>query len=177
MYVDFEDELTGIDETGSNITTGYNFTNYKKKLAQYLNDHLDHLVIHKIRHNEKLTEFEKAELENILFNELGNNQEYRESYGDKTVMETVRSIVGLDKETADNIFNKYINDNRLNMKQIEFVKRLKEYVIVNGTIEMEALMEQPFTMIGSVAEVFEDNITVFRNIKQDLDEINEDLVE
>ena len=59
------------------------------------------------------------------------------------------------------------------MKQIEFVKRLKEYIIVNGTIEMEALMEQPFTMIGSVAEVFEDKIYVFRSIKQELDEINE----
>ena len=58
------------------------------------------------------------------------------------------------------------------MKQIEFVKRIKEYVVVNGTLEMQALTEQPFTMIGSVAEVFEDNITIFRTIKQEIEEIN-----
>ena len=173
LYVDFEDELENIDETDNHISTGYNFTNYKKKLAQYLNDHLDNIIIHKIRHNQKLTEFEKNDLERILFEELGNTQEYRDSYGERNIIETVRNIVGLDKETADSIFNKYINDNQLNMKQIEFVKRLKEYIIVNGTIEMEALMEQPFTMIGSVAEVFEDKIYVFRSIKQELDEINE----
>ena len=172
LYTDFEDEVGEIVEGDNHVPTGYNFVNYKKKLAQYLNDHLENIIIYKIRHNQKLSEFEKNDLERILFEELGNNQEYQETFGNKNIIETVRNMVGLDKETADAIFNKYINDNKLNMKQIEFVKRVKEYVIINGTIEMQALTEQPFTMIGSVAEVFEDNITIFRNIKQELEEIN-----
>lgn len=172
LYSDFDDTMGEIVERNDHITTGYNFINYKKKLQQYLNDHKENITIYKIRHNQKLTTFEKNDLERILFEELGNNQEYQENFGDTNIIETVRKMVGLDKEIADEIFNKYINDNRLSMKQIEFVKRVKEYVIVNGTIEMQALTEQPFTMIGSVAEVFEDNITIFRKIKQDLEEIN-----
>ena len=38
---------------------------------------------------------------------------------------------------------------------------------------METLMEQPFSMIGSPVEIFENNIIVLRNIKQELDDIND----
>ncbi len=172
LYTDFDDTIQDVVEGKDHISTGYSFINYKRKLQQYLNDHMENIIIYKIRHNQKLTTFEKNDLERILFEELGNEQEYQKNFEDKNIIETIRNIVGLDKETADQIFNKYINDNKLNMKQIEFVKRIKEYVVVNGTLEMQALTEQPFTMIGSVAEVFEDNITIFRNIKQEIEKIN-----
>ena len=90
---------------------------------QYFNSNLDNIIVWKIRHNEKINEVEKKDLERILFEELGTNKEFENAYGDKNVVEVVRNIVGLDPATASEIFSKYINENQLNMRQIQFVKR------------------------------------------------------
>lgn len=59
------------------------------------------------------------------------------------------------------------------MKQIKFVKLLIDYVIKNGTIEMEKLTKQPFNTEGQVYELFENNIDLFKEIKNDIEAINE----
>lgn len=87
-----------------------------------------------------------------------------------------RILVRLDRETANEIFSKYINDNRLNSKQIQFIKQLKEYLIVNGIISLEKLREQPFSTIGSVSDIFKDNINTFNEIKEDIEMINENTI-
>ena len=137
-----------------------------------MNGNLDNLIIYKIKHNQKLNDAEKKDLERIMFEELGNNSEFVEAFGNKNVIQVVRNIVGLDSETANSIFSKYINDNRLNSKQIQFVKMLIDYVIKNGTISLQVLTEDPFSSLGAVSEVFEDNIGAFKEIREDIEEIN-----
>lgn len=66
-----------------------------------------------------------------------------------------------------------ILENRLNMKQIQFVKLLVDYVVKNGTIEMEKLTEQPFNTVGQVYELFGNNVDLFKEIREDIEEINE----
>lgn len=159
-----------IDE--EHISTGNNFINYRKKLEKFLSGNLENIVINKIRHNIKLTELDKKQLEKILFEELGSNKDYVDEFGDTNIVKTVRNIVGLDKYTARDIFYKYINSNQLNMKQIKFVKMLVDYVIKNGTIEKERLIEQPFNTLGQVDEVFGSNIIILNNIIDDIDKLN-----
>ena len=65
------------------------------------------------------------------------------------------------------------DENRFNTKQIEFVKLIMEYVIQNGTIEMEKLTKQPFKTLGQVYDLFGNNIADFQKIKKDLEEINQ----
>ena len=50
------------------------------------------------------------------------------------LIELVRSIIGIYKERANEIFAKYINDIRLNSKQTKFVKILISYVHKNGIL-------------------------------------------
>ena len=85
-----------------------------------------------------------------------------------SLIEVVRSIVGIDEETANEIFAKYINDSRLNSKQIEFVKTLISYVHENGILSIEILKEEPFSPLGLVSEIFEDNLETFLLIKKTL---------
>lgn len=162
--VDTDDELK--------ITSIVDPTNYYKKVKSYLNGNMESLVIHKIRTNQKLTEFDKEQLENILYNQLGTSEDYKKTFGDENIITTVRKLVGLDQDTANEIFAKYINDNRLNSKQIEFVKELIKYVSANGVVERKELMEEPFKSFGSVSEVFEGNIGTIKLILDDLDNIN-----
>ena len=173
VYIDIEDTLNDVNEEYVYISSGNNFTNYRKKLEKFLNGNLENSIIWKIRHNIRLTELEKENLEKILFEELGSNKEYAETFGDTNVIKAVRNIVGLDKSVASDIFYKYINENRLNMKQIQFVKLLVDYVVKNGTIEMEKLTEQPFNTVGQVYELFGNNVDLFKEIREDIEEINE----
>ena len=173
VYIDIEDTLNDIDEEYVYVSTGNNFTNYRKKLEKYLTGNLENSIIWKIRHNIRLTELEKENLEKILFEELGSNKEYAETFGDTNVIKAVRNIVGLDKSVASDIFYKYINENRLNMKQIQFVKLLVDYVVKNGTIEMEKLTEQPFNNVGQVYELFGNNVDLFKEIRDDIEKIND----
>ena len=149
-----------------------NYESYRKKVEKFFEGNLDNLTVYKIRHNQKLNETEKKELEG-MFQRLGNNIEYDNTYGNMSLIEVVRSIVGIDEETANEIFAKYINDSRLNSKQIEFVKTLIKYVHKNGILSIETLKGEPFSPLGSVSEVFEDNVEVFQLIKKDIESINE----
>ena len=149
-----------------------NYESYRKKVEKFFEGNLDNLTVYKIRHNQRLNETEKKELEG-MFQRLGNNIEYDNTYGNMSLIEVVRSIVGIDEETANEIFAKYINDSRLNSKQIEFVKTLIKYVHKNGILSIEKLKKEPFSPLGSVSEVFEDNVEVFQLIKKDIESINE----
>ncbi len=149
-----------------------NYESYRKKVEKFFEGNLDNLTVYKIRHNQRLNETEKKELEE-MFQSLGNNAEYEKAYPEKSLIEVVRSIVGLDEETANEIFAKYIKDSRLNSKQIEFVKTLIKYVHKNGILSIEKLKTEPFSPLGPVSEVFEDNVEVFQLIKKDIESINE----
>ena len=149
-----------------------NYESYRRKVEKFFEGNLDNLTVYKIRHNQRLNETEKKELEE-MFQSLGNNAEYEKAYPEKSLIEVVRSIVGIDEETANEIFAKYINDSRLNSKQIEFVKVLIRYVKRNGIISLKTLTDTPFNSLGAVSEVFEDNVEVFQLIKKDIENINE----
>lgn len=172
--IDIEDQII-VDEEQKNVIRN-NFEDYKKKVKKFLDGNMDNLVIYKIKHNQLLTENEKSDLERIMFEELGNNKEFVDTFGDSNVVQVVRNLVGLDRETANQIFSKYINDYRLNSKQIQFVKTLKEYIIANGLISLDKLREQPFSTIGSVSDIFKDNINTFNEIKEDIEMINESTI-
>ena len=58
-----------------------------------------------------------------------------------SLIEVVRSIVGIYRETVNEIFAKYINDIRLNSKQIEFAKILISYVHKNGILSIKKGIE------------------------------------
>ena len=173
VYMDIEDTLNQIDEECVYEINGSNFTNYRRKVEKFLAGNLENVVVWKIRHNIRLTEQDKENLEKILFEELGNNKEYAQNFGDTNIIKAVRNIVGLDRNVVSDIFYKYINDNRLNMKQIQFVKLLIDYVIKNGTIDMQKLTEQPFKNVGEVYDLFGNNIDLFKKIRDDIENINE----
>jgi len=69
-YTDFEDILNDVKEEEPYVTSVNDFTNYKKKLKKYFNSNLDNIIIWKIKHNQKINEMEKKDLERILFEEL-----------------------------------------------------------------------------------------------------------
>lgn len=173
-YTDFKDTFEVLADAkpiyGSN-----DLRNYRKRVNQYLKEHLDELPIYKLRHNKPLTKDDVMFLENVLWNELGTREEYENEFGDTPITRLVRQIVGLDRETANEAFSNFLSEERLNANQIKFVKLIIDYVVKNGYLEKEVLQQDPFRRLGSVSELFKDNIQDVKEILGIIDEINENV--
>lgn len=129
-------------------------------------------AIAKLKSNVPLTAEDIKELENILWSELGTQEEYEAEYGKKPLGEFVREIVGLDMNAAKEAFSAYLEDTSLDSRQIYFVNQIVEYIVHNGTMkDLSVLQEPPFTDMGRIVEVFTDG-SVWLGIKKIIDQIN-----
>lgn len=170
------DVITHLDDPvtqvvyGVEADIGEDFEDYKLKVERYLKDYADTLVIHKLRNNQPMTEFEFEQLERIFTHDLGNAEDYAKAYGDTPFGLLVRRLVHLDHDAAMGAFADFLNDQSLNEQQISFVKRVVDYVVENGYMEPVALTQPPFDRPQSFIRMFNsqqqlDLMAVIKKIK------------
>ena len=163
-YTDFEDHIIEEKEGGA-IYISHDLKNYRKKVEYYLKEHKDHLAVYKLRRNKRLTAEEFAELERILWEELGTKEEYQKEYGETPVGRLVRKIVGVDREVVNAAFSAFMGEEKLNLNQMRFVRLIMDYITVNGNIEdNQVLMRDPFRSVGSITALFRDDLSVAQEI-------------
>lgn len=168
---DFNDEILSKTWNESDLEND-DLKNYKEKAEYYIRQHQNEKVISKIKTNQPLTNDDIKDLERILWNELGTQEDYKKEYKDKPLGEFVREIVGLDMNAAKQAFSKYLNETNLDSRQIYFVNKIIEYIVQNGMMkDLSVLQETPFTDKGSVIDIFPD-ISVFAGIKTIIQQIN-----
>ena len=167
----FADTVTGVEENSSDMGQDY-LVNYKKKVNYYIREHENNPAIAKLKTNKPLTKDDVAELEKILWGELGTKEEYQKEFGDTPLGELVRSIVGLDMTAAKEAFSQFIDEANLDPRQIYFVNQIINYIVKNGMMkDLRVLQGSPFTDKGSVVEVFDD-MNLWLDIRQAIDTIN-----
>ncbi|PGX80403.1 DEAD/DEAH box helicase family protein [Priestia megaterium] len=171
-YTNFTDMFAIINKEEEAFYGSNDLQNYRKKVNRYLKDHQDQTAIYKLRHNKPLTKQDIETLEEILWTELGTEDDYKKEFGDTPITKLVRQIVGLDQQAANEAFSEFLNEEKLNINQIKFVKLIIDYVVKNGTLEKKVLQEDPFRSLGSVTELFRDNIDDVRGIIGVIDMIN-----
>ena len=68
----------------------------------------------------------------------------------------LRSLVGLDRHAALELFSEYLDESRFSSIQIEFVRQIIDELSRNGVVERGRLFEEPYTDIysGDVFELF-----------------------
>ncbi|MBQ7245619.1 MAG: DEAD/DEAH box helicase family protein [Firmicutes bacterium] len=168
----FEDQILEINWNEADLDSD-DLRNYKEKAAFYIRKHQDNRVIEKLKSNIPLTKEDIAELENILWSEVGTKQEYEAEYGAKPLGELVREIVGMDMKAAKEAFSKYLDDANLNEHQIYFVNQIVEYIMQNGVMnDLSVLQESPFTDHGSIVELFTD-LNLWNGIMGVINQINQ----
>lgn len=170
-YTNFQDEVIEVKENGPMFHVN-DLQSYRKKVEHYLIQHKDQMVIYKLNHNKPLTSQDVKVLEDILWKELGTREDYEKDYGDTPITKLVRQIVGLDPQAANAAFSEFLSEERLNLNQIRFVKHIVDYVIKNGTLDKNVLRQEPFRSVGSIVELFKDNMDDARKIIGIIDEIN-----
>jgi type I restriction enzyme R subunit len=150
VYTDFSDQQSG--EVREHEVLGYPVTGldaYRRRVKKYLDDHRQHLVIHKLTHNEPINRHELEELEGMLFeqSDLGGRELFVKAFGEKPLGSLVRSMLGLDAEAARAVFDGFLQTPGLNTVQIRFIDLLIRSLSVNGVIAPAQLFEPPFTEI------------------------------
>lgn len=177
FYTNFKDIFTIIGKEEQEFYGSNDLKNYRKKVNQYLKEHQDQTAIYKLRHNKPLTHQDVKTLEEILWDELGTQEDYKKEFGDTPITKLVRQVIGLDQQAANEAFSEFLNEEKLNVQQLRFVKLIIDYVVKNGTLEKKVLQEDPFRALGSVTELFSDNLDNVRGIVRVIDMINRNVEE
>ena len=173
---DFDDQVLSIEWHESELEND-DLKNYKAKAEYYVRQHQDNAAIAKLKGNVPLTDADVKELEKILWSEVGTRQEYENEYGKKPLGEFVREIVGLDMNAAKAAFAEYLDETRLDSRQIYFVNQIVEYIVRNGMMkDLSVLQGSPFTDQGSIGEIFTD-ATVWAGIRKAIARINANAIE
>ncbi len=171
----FDDEVLALDWNESQLDSD-DLENYRAKAEFYVRQHQNETVIAMLRGNIPLNSEDIAQLEKVLWSEVGTQQDYEAELGKKPLGEFVREIVGLDMKAAKEAFAEYLSSSDLDSRQIYFVNQIVEYIIRNGVLkDFSVLQEPPFTDNGSIVEVFTD-LTVWAGIRRIIDSINANAV-
>ena len=131
---DYQPESTNID-----IRT------YREKVIDYLVEHSENPVIKKIYNLEPINGDDLKELEKVLWNELGSEEEYKNETSIENLAAFVRSLIGLSQEAVNEKFGEYLSGNMFNSQQQEFIMTVINYVRENGDIEVQDMVnKEPF---------------------------------
>jgi len=172
VYTGFEDTLGKVTEVDI-LPTYTSLQSYKERVESFIRKNKDYLVIHKIQNNIQITSEELKLLEKLLFEgDLGTEADYRKEYGELPLGKFIRSMLGLDKSAANQLFSEFIQYGNLLADQITFINNIISFLTKNGTIEKEMLFEPPFTNINDqgITGVFDD--AQVGKIVRIIDEVN-----
>lgn len=134
------------DGTATGITPR---VTYKQKIMDFLAENRHLPVLDKIYSMEQLTNADVRELERILWEELGSQEDY-DKYTQgmpcgANVAIFIRSIIGVNRKEAVERFSTFLSGAELNAEQEEFLTTIISYVCENGDITKDIVVnEAPF---------------------------------
>lgn len=150
VYTDFKDEVIAVREEEGFYVPKMTGLQYQKKVEDYLRNHLNDLVIHRLRCNEPLTPVDLENLETTL-KAIGQDEgesllaDLLEQTGAPSLVHFVRSLVGMDRSAAQTAFSQFLNDRSLTTPQIRFIEMIIDQLTSRGIMESSALYEPPFS--------------------------------
>jgi type I restriction enzyme R subunit len=146
VYSDFEDRAgAGIDATVPGIPAGTDMDAFRRKARVFLRPHENHIAVLKVKRNEPLTATDLAELERIFVEAGTDERSIAAIRADGGVGRFVRSLVGLDRETAKRSFAAFMERGTLTANQLEFLNLVIDHLTARGTMDPRLLYETPFT--------------------------------
>jgi type I restriction enzyme R subunit len=173
IYTNFEDSI-GESELISFAfgSAGLDYERFKEKARLFLKAHENHLAIQRLRRNKPITANDLAELEAMLLSESGGKQDLvdRAKAEASGVGLFVRSLVGLDHQSAMEAMDLFLKDKTATANQLQFVNMIVEELTLNGAMLPERIYEAPFTNISASGP---DNLFPPAKLDQLIDKILE----
>jgi hypothetical protein len=146
---------------------------FKDKARQFLRAHESHMSLQRLRRNQPLTPSDLKELERMLLEAGGSTAVIKEAAQQSHGLGIfIRSLVGLDRETAKQAFSQLVAGTTTTASQLEFIDLIVEYLTENGVMEPERLYESPFTDISPQGPEAVFSIAKVNEMVAVLEEIN-----
>ncbi len=147
VYTDFADTLGEAREIMLPGTTpGLNPERFRDKTRAHLREHADHIALQKLRRNRQLTGADLVALEQVLA-AAGTPGAAVESavYQAGGLGLFIRSLVGLERDSAAEAFSRFLALDTYNVDQVRFVELIINELTHDGAMQPGRLFESPFT--------------------------------
>ncbi|HYD47975.1 MAG TPA: type I restriction-modification enzyme R subunit C-terminal domain-containing protein [Terriglobales bacterium] len=183
VYTNFEDELTAVHEEELLVLPKMTGVLYERKVKEFLKNHLHHIVIHRLRTNQPLTQTDLQGLEQTLI-EIGEGDGETLLRGllarseAPSLAHFVRGLIGMDRAAAQALFSEFLSNRSLTAPQIRFVEMVIEQLTARGVIDAAALYEPPFSNLhaGGPDALFGGKEKVIEGIFEKLHAVKSELV-
>jgi type I restriction enzyme R subunit len=151
VYSVLTDEIGEASEiTLKDFSTGINLAQYKKKVEAYIRANENHVAIAKLKHNKPLTPTDLSELERFVYESepVESRARFEQVFGtERSLPAFIRSLVGLDRAAAKEVFGQFLDTSRYTSQQIRFIEMVIDRLTAAGVMEPGQLYDPPFTSI------------------------------
>jgi type I restriction enzyme R subunit len=118
---------------------------FRRKARLFLKSHENHIAVLKVKRNEPLTSTDLTELERIFLEAGVDETALGALQGEGGLPRFVRTLVGLDRETAKGAFSEFLQGRRLTANQLQFLDLVIDHLTARGVMDPSLLYESPFT--------------------------------
>jgi len=150
IYTVLQDEIGAPGEVLLNdYSAGINLAQYRRKVEAFIRANESHVAIAKLRRARPLTPTDLEELQRFVYSapEVESREQFVHTFGEQSLPRFIRSLVGLDRTAAKEMFARFLDGSRYGSQQIRFIEMIVDRLATRGEIEPGQLYEPPFTAI------------------------------
>lgn len=159
VIADFEDEI-GVGQAVAlpQVGAGVDKAQFRMKVRSFVERHRDTIALQKVRRGQQLTAQDLTELERMFLSEGVDPAALSEGVGADGLGVFLRSMIGLDRGAAKEMFSEFTATHSLSADQTEFLNLIIDSLSESGIVDPERFYESPFTDLDDmgIAGVFKE---------------------
>ncbi len=147
VYTTFTDELGELEEfDAACLISQDEFRQFRLRAREFLRVHEDHLTMQRLRRNQPLTATDLLELERFLVNQgIGNERVIARAREESNGFGLfIRSLVGLDRNAAKELFADFLIEGTHTAAQIQFINEIINELTSRGVMDQARLYAPPY---------------------------------
>jgi len=148
LYTNFSDELGELVELdAASLLSRDEFQQFRLRAREFLRAHDDHLTMQRLRRNQPLTPSDLEELQRFLLaHGVGTEQAIQRATDECQGFGLfIRSLVGLDRNAAKELFAEFLADGIHTATQIRFINEIIDELTSRGVMDPARLYDPPFS--------------------------------
>ncbi len=148
LYTNFADELGELRELdAAALLSRDEFQQFRLRAREFLRAHHDHLTMQRLRRNQPLTPADLDELHRFLLSHgVGTEQAIQRAADESHGLGLfIRSLVGLDRNAAKELFAEFLAEGTHTATQIRFINEIIDELTSRGSMDPARLYDPPFS--------------------------------
>ncbi len=148
LFTNFADELGELRELDAAALLSHDdFQQFRLRAKDFLRAHEDHLTMQRLRRNQPLTPADLDELQRFLLSHgVGSEQTIERATQECNGFGLfIRSLVGLDRNAAKELFADFLTHGTHTATQIRFINEILDELTSRGVMDPARLYDPPFS--------------------------------